>query len=287
MRHFLLLLLLLPAVYAITLDFQDIHGNPIQESGIYLRGSREYFSYGSTLRCNFTEPAIVVIDKAATPGKDYAARCPARSGNVTVYPVGTVHGMVVDRLGNIVPHAEIGFACIGYPVLTQQLETDKYGYFTAELPVGSCRINCMKSGATGFADITIAQGDLKDLSIQLNLQQAPITDPKGYGGIVAAALIVFLIIIAFITGKRLIPKKTLSKRSQDILATLNERERMVMTTLIQKGELTQNRIQYATGIPKASLSRIIQKLQTQNLIQVKDYGKTNRISLSDWFSGTE
>ena len=51
------------------------------------------------------------------------------------------------------------------------------------------------------------------------------------------------------------------------------------------GEMTQADLRYETGIPKSSLTGILRNLERRNIINKKEWGRTNVIELSEWFLG--
>jgi len=81
---------------------------------------------------------------------------------------------------------------------------------------------------------------------------------------------------------------SINKRMQDILKTLPEREQNIVNYLIEEnGKSTQARIHHATHIPRSSLTKRIRILQDKNIIEVKEFGKTNIVKLTKWFTSSE
>lgn len=79
-----------------------------------------------------------------------------------------------------------------------------------------------------------------------------------------------------------------SKRSDDIVKTLNPKEKRVVGHLMEnKGKSTQVAIKNDTGIPKTSLHRIFTSLEAKNVISIERVGKLKKISLTTWFLGNE
>ncbi len=63
-----------------------------------------------------------------------------------------------------------------------------------------------------------------------------------------------------------------------------ENEKAITNLVLKKGgSVTQADIRYETGIPKSSLSGIINALKRRNIIKKREYGRTNVIELSEWF----
>ncbi len=71
---------------------------------------------------------------------------------------------------------------------------------------------------------------------------------------------------------------------QKIIDTLSDKERAIIGLLLRNGgSATQADIRYETGIPKSSLTGIINALKRKNIIKKHEYGRTNVIELSEWF----
>lgn len=296
----------------ISVYFTDTHKNSISEGSvfIYANGTFEYVSIqNGSVSYSFAQKSKLVIDQQVTPGRDYARELldPQDKNIYFIYPIGTLQGVIKDSLANVVPNTEVTFTCVGYPLIEPKLSTDAYGYFRADLPIGNCRIHALKEQSTGSADIIITHGGLQDIALILNVTQASTYTQKKvqvtYGW--AVGIIVLLLLSIFWIGYRAVhprkksitkifdktelapsektPTLKLSQRTKDLLKTVNAREKQVLDVLLAKGEQTQAQIFYGTGIPKASLSRLLPKLQSQNYIDIQDYGKTKKLTLTDWF----
>ncbi len=71
---------------------------------------------------------------------------------------------------------------------------------------------------------------------------------------------------------------------QKVMDTLSDKEKAIIGLLIKKGgSATQADIRYETGIPKSSLTGIINALKRRNLVKKHENGRTNVIELSEWF----
>jgi DNA-binding transcriptional ArsR family regulator len=83
------------------------------------------------------------------------------------------------------------------------------------------------------------------------------------------------------------PKKkeiTITSEMKKVIDTLSDNEKAIINLLLGKGgSLTQAEIRYETGMPKSSLSGIINALRRKNLVKKREYGKTNVIELTPWF----
>lgn len=75
-----------------------------------------------------------------------------------------------------------------------------------------------------------------------------------------------------------------TSQMQKVIDTLSDNEKAIINLMLKKGgSLTQADIRYETGIPKSSLSGIINALKRKNIIKKREYGRTNVIELSEWF----
>lgn len=71
---------------------------------------------------------------------------------------------------------------------------------------------------------------------------------------------------------------------QKVIDTLSDKEKAIVSILLRNGgSATQADIRYETGIPKSSLTGIINALKRKNIIKKHEYGRTNVIELSEWF----
>lgn len=74
--------------------------------------------------------------------------------------------------------------------------------------------------------------------------------------------------------------RTQSDITINIIETLNEKEKIVFKKLIESdGEANQNTIRHATGIPKATLSRIIYNLERKKIVARQKNGSTLKVKL--------
>ncbi len=75
-----------------------------------------------------------------------------------------------------------------------------------------------------------------------------------------------------------------SKAQKDIIKTLTHNESTITELLIKNGGIvTQKDILSQTKLPKSTLSRTIKKMQAKNIIEVRGFGMTNKVWLTDWF----
>ncbi len=247
---------------------------------------------------------VLMVDDSATPGKDFFKTINiAVDGNVAkeIYltPVGSLRGVVKDKLENLVGNVELKFDCINSAGFALPTKTDKFGSFSVDfMPVGSCKIFAHHQGNIGFKEVQVDQGGLED--IEINLSQGLIS-PENYlfNFLAALTLLAVAVLVLNKFRKKIGLKKRegreekaegleLGRRAEDVMKTLKEKEMEIVKLLVEnKGQISQAKIRYETSIPKASLSRHIQSLERKRVIEVKKIGKINRIKLSDWFLSKE
>tara|TARA_Y100000310_G_scaffold167610_2_gene167540 strand:+ start:24510 stop:25544 length:1035 start_codon:yes stop_codon:yes gene_type:complete len=261
----------------------------------------------------------LLVDNLQTKGKDYYALYSVglqknTQEEVTLLPVGSIQGVVLDNLDNLVRQASLKVECDKEYGEITSLMTDKFGSFKGlYLPVGECKVIATFRSAVGSEIVTIEQGKSRDVAIKLNKSAI------GSGGnswvsifLIIVVLSVLSLLIRFVLKKRhameselkeALTKSTplkaekvkeapkeegLSKRQEDILNTLNEREKEVVDHLLaNKFESSQAKIRHTTGIPKTSLVRIFQLLERKKVLQIKKFGKLKKVKLTAWFLGDE
>jgi len=274
----------------------------INEQGV-LKLQLEAGQYSITLK----------VDELSTAGKDYyiieeKSVNSDVSGQLFLFPVASVHGAVYDKKQQAVPGASIKFSCSGSYGELAEFNSDNYGSFSNDwLPIGVCRIYAMSGASTGFAEINAEQGQLYDVSV--NLDQKVKSGNLGYTlvfivGIVAVIYYVFYFRKGNVKVKE--PGKTdgsregdlrvlsakkfkmaadgLTRRQKDVLKTLGEKERDIIKFLVQSGnKSTQAYIKNELGIPKTSLSRLLDNLSNKNVISIEKVGKMKKVKLTGWF----
>jgi len=224
----------------------------------------------------------ILVDDISTPGKDYYYTTTitlktARLEQIFLIPTGSIQGTIYQN-DKAVPNAKVILYCTDQKHETQ---TDISGAFSVEwIPIGQCKITAASNERRGEALTQIEQGDLADIEINLSeglAQQRIWLIPLS---IIATLL---LIGIALRTKK---PKKQPEKRTQDILQTLNDREREITTYLLEHSKKsTQATLKNETGIPKTTLLRIFASLEAKHIITIEKVGKMKKITLTDWFLG--
>ncbi|MFH1506072.1 MAG: hypothetical protein ABIE94_03710 [archaeon] len=257
---------------------------------------------------------ILKIDKLDTNGYDYYSKESfyVDGGiNVTLdsLPIGSVLGTVSSKRGTLVSGATLDFECSkSYGDLSQQ-STDEYGSFSSNyLPVGRCMVKATHNGLVGSESIDVQQGEITTVDLVLSSEVTGIFLMSWIVWLVIIVVVVAILVAVFVLRKRSSKpvveekgedkvvassasaeeevKPEIPKRSLDILKTLNARERDIVKFLLDKRDpdpVLQNRIVHNTGIPKTSIVRIFENLQSKNIIELKKVGKAKKISLTAWF----
>lgn len=325
---FVMIILIAAAAQAAELTFRD------SEAGTRIRGIitinidgkdiTKTLDSNGTISLNITEGKQIELtaDSTKTPGKDYYNAIEyAGEKEILLFPAASLRGIVKDSLDNIVGFAELKFACKPLPKINHPLQADKFGTFSTITPTGKCKVYASYENALGFEEITLEQGELRDIEIKLDKTIVTIKEKKNYAvyglvALIAAAIIITIIYFAIRRkkarntakeakketkqtrkketalekeeGKETKPEnkqeQKVSKRSEDIIKTLNPKEKEVVNYLqLNKGEINQANIRHNTGIPRTSLSRIMISLENKNIIKVRKEGKAVKVSLTDWF----
>ncbi len=236
-------------------------------------------------------------DDLETEGKDYFLKDDlevgaSSSSKVYLYNTGSISGTVIDELSNLISNADLKFECAAEYGEQRPLKTDKYGSFSLQYaPVGRCKITAYRNNMVGAEMITLERGQSSDLVIRLE-QKTASRNLLPY----AIGMVVFVVLVVVILKRSKMPKSisteekkaSITHRTRDIIETLREKERQVVQVILDSGnESTQARIKSATGIPKTSLSRILEGLSAKKILEVEIHGKLKKVRLTTWFLGKE
>ena len=251
---------------------------------------------------------ILRVDNLSTLGNDYFKKIDlvvdkTLIQGIFLYPVGTLRGIVKDKLDNIVGDAELKFECTVNPEIDFPSKTDKFGgFFVNFVPVGKCKIFAIYNDAIGFKEVNITQGTLED--IEINLDKSIVVRERSiiFEILFFLAIVLvfaFLIVVYFKRKtesnieKKQEKKEETSERSKDIVQTLKDNEKIIVDYLLTheyKGTKyvgIQSEIRRETGIPRTSLARIIKSLQNKKIIHIEKMGKAIKLKLTDWFLGKD
>jgi hypothetical protein len=112
---------------------------------------------------------------------------------ILLFPVASLRGIVKDSLDNIVSYADLKFACKPLPKINHPSSADRFGTFSTITPTGKCKVYASYEDALGFEEITLGQGELRDIEIKLDKTIISIPAEKYTGWIVGviAGIIIF------------------------------------------------------------------------------------------------
>lgn len=244
---------------------------------------------------------IVKVNDPATEGKDYFKTQEIIVDKsfidaIYLFSVGSLRGIVKDTFENVVPYAELRFECSNEIGIDFPEKTTKFGSFVVEyIPAGSCKVFAYFNDVVGIQEIEIEHGKVYDAEIILDTSLLISKKINWMMGVVALIVIVLLFLI-FLRKKnkkeekikKEEKKEVKGQRAQDILKTLNNREKKVIEYLLESGkEETQAHVRHNTEIPRTSLARCLQSLEAKNIIQIKKIGKLVKIRLTGWFMEQE
>lgn len=243
---------------------------------------------------------VLKIDDINSLGKDFfysVEKHISKNSDETIFlfPVGSVRGTIYDSKNNLIRNAEVKAICSSNYDVDYQVSSDEFGSYTFEyLPIGQCKILAKFNSNIGSKNVEILQGNLQELDIKFTNRLS-----QSFSSIFIL-LILFLILSAIFFAYSIKNKKGKSKkndgvikpeiiknnRTNDILKTLNEKERKVVELLLQNNNSsTQAKIRYGTLIPKTSLIRVFHSLESKKIIIVESVGKLKKIKLTEWFLG--
>lgn len=299
---FILILVLAAATaQAAELSFENSEtGTPIADKIISISINEQEFikQTDSSGKININimlgQKAEFTIDAVETPGKDYYGTVLYdNETEIMLFPIASLRGIVKDSLDNIVSYADLKFACKPLPKINHPSTADRFGTFSTITPTGKCKIYASYEDALGFEEITIEQGELRDVEIKLDKTIVTFPAEKYTGWIVGmiAGLAIFAFTIYLVLRKKVPRQKAERKettKTKDVMPTLNAKEKEIVQYLeINKGKALQSQIRHHTGIPRTSLARILKTLEDKNILQIRKEGKTVKIKLTDWFLGKE
>ncbi len=265
------------------------------------------------------EPELIeiTVDLMDTQGFDYynvvyTSSLSIEEGQVNLIllnPSSSLRGVVKDSLDNIVGDAKLKFECANLNPTTYVPEsTDEFGSFFIEaMPTGECIVRATSGNSVGSTTINLEQGDLQDIEIKLDSSVILEDNSNNTLFFLIALLLILIILIStymFFKSKKLskqiqetkkdqqqsriqqtiknTPKQ--SKRLDSIIKTLNQKESSIISLLKDREANTelQSKIRHELGIPRTTLSRLLQSLEKKKIISISKQGKIVKIKLTDW-----
>ena len=282
--------------------------------------TRYFLEKDETLKLFFEKgpySITIVADNPQTEGPDYHGTTILDVDQkivkvVQLYPVGSLNGLVKDKLDNVISGASLKFECNKVIPLRYPSETDNFGSFSLEVvPTGRCKVFGNYKGSVGVQEVTIKKGERTAIDIKLDTILVR-NQGNNYGSFIPVIVIIFIIAAAILflgkkrrkhksetkqKVKREIRKETNSKvtkeekiadssRTNDLLKTLRDNEKKVVEFLLeQKDPIHLSKIHHKTGMSKGSLFRNIRSLERKNIVETSSEGRIKKVKLTPWFLG--
>ncbi len=79
------------------------------------------------------------------------------------------------------------------------------------------------------------------------------------------------------------PKTIFSKGQAEIARTLSEKEKNILTKVVEADGCSQKLLAQKTGLSKATLSRTLKSLEQKEILQLVQDGYSNKVFLKEWF----
>lgn len=280
-----------------TVDNVFVHIETKEQEATY------FLSKGENLKLFITPQEVSFeINDPLTQGYDYYAKTIFQNQTVFivhVQPVGSLHGTVVDKLGNVIANVPLKFECNEIGLTKYPQNTDDFGSFSLPIaPIGMCTITATHEGTVGTKIATLTQGQKQQIIITLD--KILVQEGVNYTLIVfsIASLLIIMVVILFFFIKK--TKKVTSlqpgresilntKKDQInpkenlaiILPTLRDNERKIVEFLLQEKEPSHlSKIHLKTGISKGALFRNIASLEQKKIIETVMEGRVKKIKLS-------
>jgi uncharacterized membrane protein len=95
------------------------------------------------------------------------------------------------------------------------------------------------------------------------------------------ALVTALAVVTLLMLRRPAKKKRIEHSHKVIKKILSVNEEKIMEELLREGEITQKKLMMRTAIPKATLSRTLRIMERKNMVELKSYGTTKLVRLSE------
>lgn len=205
-------------------------------------------------------------------------------GELVMAPVAKISGRVIDEKENLLQHAPLKVLC-SPPARTVPNETDELGFFSIEeVRFGTCEISAIAAGRAGTARIDVNESKHYIVTVQVPVE-------AGERSLAPLALIALLVAIgasyAILAKKGAKPaaRKGLqfTRRQEDLLATLSERERLIVTDLFYSGKLTQSQLRHKSKLPKSTLHRTLRMLEQKSIVLQTEEAGVKKVALTEFF----
>ncbi len=233
-------------------------------------------------------PFTIHLEDPNTEGMDYFYSGKLDNTQTAALPfiaIAPIRGSVQDDLANLVRGAQLEFDCDKPTTLAFPEKTDKYGSFTAYVPTGRCVIAATNGDVLGTVTVTSVRGEPQETMIVLN---QPLSAQERslyiFGLLILVGLILYFMGTRTKKRKRTVVQKPKESRElKTILKTLGDKERAIVDYVIEQNNVTtSSKVRHALGIPKTTLTRILDKLEAKRVLEITREGKLKRLQLAEW-----
>ncbi len=197
-----------------------------------------------------------------------------------IHPVGLVQGSVEDGRSNLLSGVTVVFTC---PTSRGSASTDAAGRFSFYLPAERCILSVVHKGRSGSAEVTVIKGGMNTVAISV---VQPITVAQR-----STAPFILWLLLSIIIGLGLLlfmlrrsrPVRNLDTGDgaenpflvERVKEVLKEKERLIVDRLLLAGgTLSLRELRFQTRVPRTSLLRTLQGLESRNLlIKREEHGR--------------
>ncbi|MBT4577010.1 hypothetical protein HOB91_01645 [Candidatus Woesearchaeota archaeon] len=269
----------------ISLELVDSSGNELNNIVALVDSDRVVLVNDGALKFEssvYGKIVEVILDDPNTEIMDYYFNGEIEESmeDIVLFPIAQVRGSVYDSLDNLLGNVDLEFDCNSLSSIDFPRKTDKYGGFSTYVPIGECTILSTNGKFMDKNVFETTQGDSIDIKLILN-------DKIDSG--ISFYWVIFILISLFTLYKFKPKKKKIVKKSptkgklKAILKTLSDSEKQIMEFIISNGNAsTSSKIRHGLKIPKTSLSRTLNKLESKKILTMEREGKLKRVKISDW-----
>jgi len=196
---------------------------------------------------------------------------------VSLKPVTSISGFIVDDNENLIKDAQLKFICSGEIHSTVPAKSDDIGYFELEdIEFGTCVINVIKDEKVYSKELTLDKS--QEYPVRFVIQGLKFKQSYMFTGMLLAIIFIALLLMFY----KLTRKKN---RQTDIMKTLRPKDVEVIDCIKHHGGcVTQSQIRHSTKMPKSSLHRTITSLEQKGILSMKEYDGVKKVELTEWFS---
>lgn len=270
-----------------SLELIDPHGNHINDIVAIVNSDSVVLVDESNLKLDselYGEVVEIILDYPSTEIIDYYFRGEIKetTKQIVLFPVAQVRGSVYDSLNNLLDNADLEFDCNSLSNVEFPKKTDKFGGFSTYVPIGECTVLSTNGKFMDKIVFETHQGDSIEINLNLNDK---INSKIGFYWPVFILILLFLLYkykYKF-RKKKVVSKNPTKRKLKTILKTLSGNEKQIIEFIMaNENASTSSKIRHGLKIPKTSLSRILNKLESKKILTMEREGKLKRVKISDW-----